>query len=317
MHSARPSSLALGWPLAISLLLHLTFFVGAPAGRVAPAEPVVFTVSLEAPKERQQIVSPPVTSAAAPKETTLRAERDSVAEREQIQRGTGGREAPGPRQPDQQAAAPQKRQAASPQMPREPKLTIDQQELLGRFKEIPPPRQEQTPDPFNDTSYRPFSRPFGSGAAFLSGQGSPDFLPHLPDGDITFLNAKAYTHAVFVRRVAEQVFSELRHSGWETLQLRDLRSIGEPATVSGVLSLDGKVEQVTIVSQSGSDQFDRLLSSAVHKGLRDPNPPRAAALDDNHIHFIFKAQSWGQPFVHPRTGAPTERRWLLLATGLE
>ncbi len=319
MRSLRTTSFHLGWPLAISLLLHLSFFVAAPAGRISPAEPVVFNVNFEPQQPKQQIVSPTVPSLTPPTKATLRSEHDSSAEKEQIQRGSGGREMPGPRQPNSpkdpahQRRSPPKAAA----MPREPNLTIDQRELLGRFKTTPPARQERTPDPFADSSYRPFSRPFGSGAAFLTGQGSPDFLPHLPDGDITFLNAKAYTHAVFVRRVAEQVFSELRHSGWETLNLRDLRSIGEPAMVSGVLSLDGKVGNVTLTSQSGSAQFDRLLSDAVRKGLRDPNPPKAAALEDNLIHFIFKAQSWGQPYVHPRTGAPTERRWLLLATGLE
>jgi hypothetical protein len=32
---------------------------------------------------------------------------------------------------------------------------------------------------------------------------------------------------------------------------------------------------------------------------------------------VFKAKSWVQGAVNGKTGAPVERRWLLLATGLE
>ena len=41
-----------------------------------------------------------------------------------------------------------------------------------------------------------------------------------------------------------------------------------------------------------------------------------AQAGDGTIHFIFKARSWTQLGANPRSGAPTEYRWLLLATGL-
>ena len=53
----------------------------------------------------------------------------------------------------------------------------------------------------------------GTGAKFFGNSGSTDYLPNLPDGDITLLNTKADHFAVFVRRVAARVFAALRSSG--------------------------------------------------------------------------------------------------------
>jgi hypothetical protein len=167
------------------------------------------------------------------------------------------------------------------------------------------------------SEYQAFSRPPGSGAAFLGTAGISDHLPNLPDGDITLLNAKANIYASFVRRVAIQVFTQLRSQGWEKLSAQQIRQLQGFSTIEAVLSPDGKFLRAQLIESSGSTAFDGVLNLSVQTGARDPNPPTGALAKDGLIHFIFKARSWSQIGVNRRSGAPTEQRWLLLATGLE
>jgi TonB family protein len=167
------------------------------------------------------------------------------------------------------------------------------------------------------SQYQAFSRPPGSGAAFVGSGGLSDYLPNLPDGDITLLNAKANQYAGFVRRVAIQVFTELRSRGWDDLTASEVRRISDFTTVEAVLSRSGKLLSVNVQRGSGSQPFDGVLLEAAQAGARDPNPPPGAVADDGLIHFIFKARSWTSTAANPRSGALRERRWLLLATGLE
>lgn len=173
------------------------------------------------------------------------------------------------------------------------------------------------PSPPSLSQYKAFSRPPGSGAAFLGSGGLSDYLPNLPDGDITLLNAKASQYAGFVRRVAVQVFAQLRTRGWENLSASEVRRIGDFTTVEAILSKDGKLQEVRLVESSGSAAFDSVLGDAAKAGAKDPNPPPGAVASDGRIHFIFKARSWSSTSSNPRNGALRESRWLLLATGLE
>lgn len=173
------------------------------------------------------------------------------------------------------------------------------------------------PAPPSISQYKAFSRPPGSGAAFLGSGGLSDYLPNLPDGDITLLNAKASQYAGFVRRVAVQVFAQLRTRGWENLSASEVRRIGDFTTVEAILSKDGKLQEVRLVESSGSIAFDTVLGDATKAGAKDPNPPPGAVASDGRIHFIFKARSWSSTSANPRNGALRESRWLLLATGLE
>ena len=165
--------------------------------------------------------------------------------------------------------------------------------------------------------YQAFSRPPGSGAAFLGNAGINDHLPNLPDGDITLLNAKANIYASFVRRVAVQVFTQLRSQGWEKLSQQQIQQLSDFTTIEAVLSRQGKLLSVRILSSSGSTHFDSVVNLSVSAGVRDPNPPPGAEAQDGAIHFIFKARSWSQMGFNRRSGASLEQRWLLLATGLE
>ena len=165
--------------------------------------------------------------------------------------------------------------------------------------------------------FKPFSRPTGSGAQVLGSGGVRDYLPNLPDGDITMLNAKADHFAVFVRRVATRVFTQLRSSGWENLSSNEIATLSSFTTITAELSLKGELLKVTLESPSGSNSFDQVVATSVKKGARDPNPPPEAVSANGNIKFIFKSRSWIAGGYSTRSGAPIERRWLLLGVGLE
>ncbi len=198
-------------------------------------------------------------------------------------------------------------------------LSLDSGTLMEKFSTSETKRTtEQSSNRMMDPSqYQAFSRPAGSGARFIGQRGTTDFLPNLPDGDITLLNTKADQFAVFVRRVATQVFGEIRNTGWQVLSAGDVNRVSQFSTFRAVLSLEGKLLRVEPLSGSGSPRFDSAIERAVKLGARDQNPPPAAVASDGTIHFIFQAKSWSTFTANTRSGMPMERRWLLLATGLE
>jgi hypothetical protein len=315
-----------------------------------PAKPVP-----EVARQPRQIVSSPdETSKEPPKDPTFLAERDSSAVREQIKRGddpmagvvgpkSGAKEAMSAKmqpqrsnkspkekpEPKQKQTPPLAKPAEEPAAPKRiSSLKLDRSTMLERFSVQDSESTEDriaaalsgqsSPSRTNSLSdIQPFGRAPGSGARIMGSAGSNDFLPSLPDGDITMLNAKANLYAVFVRRVAVQVFGYLRASGWERLRAEDIQSMTTDTTVRAVLSKEGKLLKVELEDSSGSTRFDEVLHAAVQSGARDPNPPASAALRDGNIHFVFKARSWVRYATDPRSGAPSQRRWLILGTGLD
>ena len=332
--------------LFLSLILHLgavLYLVKVPL--TYDSTPLVVDVVLAPPQEiarevapstPAQIVSEPdrTEEVPPPDSAKYRAERDSAAQKEQVRRGTDPlagrsvspvRERPGENQSAAGAKAPSERKAEKrteqePQSGPIRQLALDESVLLREFGEVPKKESKQGGSRIERAplaGYQAFSRPSGSGAAFLGTRGVTDYLPSLPDGDITLLNAKADQFAVFVRRVASQVFGQLRASGWERLRPQDVGGIGQFSEVRAVLSLKGELLRIEQSGASGSDRFDAVLHDSVKRGVRDPNPPEGAVAADGNIHFIFRAKSWVQFGGSARNGAPVERRWLLLATGLE
>jgi hypothetical protein len=313
---------------------------------------VEFPTSKRAP---QQIVSPSDVKSVKPPENTNRlSDEDSIATKEQIKRGDNGglpgkpsekpgeKSAPQPeakavQQPPQKQPNAQKERSQEkppPMPPKEPAqkapatkhlalkdLKLDNATLAERYgataPKEPPQKQPVETKQTNLSNYSAFSRPPGSGAAFLGTAGFSDHLPNLPDGDITLLNAKANTYAGFVRRVAVQVFAQLRTQGWERLSRGEIAQLHDFTTVEAILSPDGKFMTMNLLDGSGSSAFDAVVKLSVTSGAQDPNPPEGARAADGKIHFIFKARSWASSTVSPRSGMPVERRWILLATGLE
>lgn len=337
--------------ILLSALLHLVplYFIGRTVMMEADM-PMVVDVIYEPRQNReaelramQQIVSPPDQSqpVETEREKKFLSDKDSSADRDVIHRGDSpdagpvpGRVAPPQvkaRAQLQQPPAPPRVEEKQPRTqsrnqppgaPQQPlkELRLDRMTMMEKFGSDAPKRVDNPLSPQaskgDALNTEPFSRPYGSGAAILGMRGSNDYLPTLPDGDLTLLNAKADRFAVFVRRVATQVFSQIRAAGWENLRGDDVRSISDFATVRATLSLEGELLATSIDDFSGSKRFDEVINEAVEKGTRDNNPPKDAAAADGNIHFIFKAKSWSR-YGSSRNGAPVERRWLVLATGLE
>jgi hypothetical protein len=336
--------------LIVSLLLHC-LLVALILSSDAPHPPAVtaIEVTIEPPvsraqRQQPQIVSPPQQQSTTPPENATKlSDVDARTDVEKIKRGDGGgipgtqasseqqrsqetkqskpqRESPPDPKPPQVQPAQQPKPSTSQRDLRLKDLTLDSSTLAMKFGNNPQQasqsRSAQSPSQ-SLSEYQAFSRPPGSGAAFLGTAGISDHLPNLPDGDITLLNAKANIYASFVRRVAIQVFTQLRSQGWEKLSGQQIRQLQGFSTIEAVLTPDGKFVRAQLIQSSGSTSFDSVLNLSVQNGARDPNPPAGALAKDGFIHFIFKARSWSQMGVNRRSGAPMEQRWLLLATGLE
>jgi hypothetical protein len=142
--------------------------------------------------------------------------------------------------------------------------------------------------------------------------GNPDLLKGIPDGEVTLLNAKADRFAVFVRRVALQVFSNLRNSNWYEIGNLSQGLQTEEITVRAILDKNGKFESFEMLESSKVEIFDKALKRSVSKGAWDRNPPQAALTPEGKINFIFKAKAWVNGSPNGRS-----RQWIQLATGLE
>jgi hypothetical protein len=158
---------------------------------------------------------------------------------------------------------------------------------------------------------RPFERLKAQNQS-LGAAGIPDYLPDIPDGDITLLNAKADRFAIFVRRVALQVFGAIRQKNWQEIPINEIHRLRHFSTIHAVMNTKGELISVEIAQSSGSRPFDIVVNDSAKKGTWDQNPPKGAEAEDGNIHFIFKARSWARG-ANQGIG---EQRWLLLGTGL-
>ena len=314
--------------IALSALAHLIVIsaIKLPPPAIPPEEISLNFIepAPQNPIQRQLVTMPEHLNPAPPKETRLTSEKYSFAEKESLKRGDLGG-LPGAPQPktvskmESKTEPSQNQKAKSPPLakmqPSEKKpLRLRDENLLAKYakkEEKKSSFSEQTPTPPS----KEFSRAPGSGAAFFGTAGVPDYLPELPDGDLTLLNTKAVQFAVFVQRVAVRVFGEMRQAGWELLRAADIAHIAEDAVVEAVIDKTGNIVSINVKNSSGSSRFDGVLREAVRKGIIDRNPPAAAAKDDGNIHFEFHSRSWVRPIITPR-GVQSEQRWLLLGTGL-
>ncbi|MEZ4754297.1 MAG: energy transducer TonB [Bdellovibrionota bacterium] len=318
----------------ISFIFHclilLSFWQSAIKQNYSVPNPIKITFK----NSTQQIVTPPdlEPTTEAPLDTNKLSDKNFITKKEQIKRGDSpdaARVAVSQNKPDNKPInkasenikpkkniEPKQQAAKSQGKPQKLKtLALDSNTLFSKFGSESP--QKTNPDKPLDTglnNYRAFSRPPGSGAAIIGQAGVSDFIPNLPDGDITMLNAKADRFAVFVRRVAVRVFGSLRTVGWEQIRAIDVRSIRDFSTVHATLDKQGKLIDITLEGESGSYRFDKVLLQAA-QNTQDPNPPPEAIASDGNYHFIFKSRSWVSVYSGQK-GLPVERRWLLLATGL-
>lgn len=352
----KRSELYLRLSLLVSLAMHVLVFIFIFHDVAPRFQEEVFAVEIVSPEvlrpqalqkqvAQRQFVSESQGKEAPDSNAALLAEKNVAVEKEQVKRGDApdagevlGKQNPQPPAPPQASGA-QSKAAPAPPKPAQPakvvappkdavaiapkaqrlplkQLVLDDSQVSDLLQSTDPKQSKETQPSTVLDNYSAFNRPQGSGAAFIGLRGDTDFLPGLPDGDITLLNTKADKFAVFVRRVASQVFGQLRTSGWESLSAGDLNSMRGFSEVRATLSPKGELLSVRVIAGSGSPRFDEVLAKSVKSGARDPNPPADAVAADGNIQFIFQARSWAQYGAGAR-GGPSERRWLLLATGLE
>ncbi len=327
-------------PIAIvlSALLHvvlLSFFISESHSKeIQPLE--VELISPPAPKQQaEQIVSP---SESEPTDlevaTPLRSEQNTKVAKQQIRRGLeSGQPAPAekatPSEKPQKATAPKPEPKKALEAPKPPPpaatLRLTQDTLSQRLAGIPLQTKDAPEKPTSDErtrkktdaerdaeirQYRPFR--FAKRSWFPGQPGVPDHLPTIQDGEITLLNTKADKYAVFVRRVALQVFGALRQLNWTGLTAGQIGQIGQFASVHAILNADGTLQRVYLSGSSGVVEFDKIAVQAAKTGAWDQNPPKGAQTHDGTIHFIFEAKTWARV----RADGMGEQRWLLLATGL-
>ena len=119
--------------------------------------------------------------------------------------------------------------------------------------------------------------------------GTPDVLPDIRQGNLTFLNAKANRFAPFVRRVALRVFQHLIIFQRKNLQINDVVAASNLSTIEAKIDTQGNLKKLIIQTRSGSYAVDEALLRACENGAWDENPPPEAIAEDGMIHFIFRS----------------------------
>lgn len=119
--------------------------------------------------------------------------------------------------------------------------------------------------------------------------GTPDVLPDIRQGNLTFLNAKANRFAPFVRRVALRVFQHLLIFQRKNLHINDVVAAHEMSTIEAKIDMQGNLKKLIIQTRSGSYAVDEALLRACENGAWDENPPSEAIAEDGMIHFIFRS----------------------------
>ncbi|NOT53971.1 MAG: hypothetical protein HOP18_05130 [Deltaproteobacteria bacterium] len=119
--------------------------------------------------------------------------------------------------------------------------------------------------------------------------GTPDDLPDIQQGNLTFLNTKAHRFAPFVRRVALRVFQHLIILQRKNLNINDVVAAREMSTIEAKLDDKGILKGLVIQTRSGSYAIDSALLKACENGAWDENPPPEAHAEDGLIHFVFRS----------------------------
>lgn len=306
--------------LLLSFLINggvVAVLLGAGMRQFVPV--ITFPVSIEIlPTEekpiQKQIVSPSeLPQTLPPKEARFESDKDSSTPKEQIKRGDpfagqAGKAAIQKTEPKKSMQAQEKYIEPQKENNTEQKLTtlkLGTSELLSQVKESEAQKKRDAELTAKIANSNP------------GNFGTNDYLPGVQDGEMTMLNAKANQYAVFVRRVAQQVFGHITRGNFTSLPINSLTEIQSPVRFRAILSPSGSLIKIEPVFSSHVQPFDKLIESGVKAGASDPNPPKAAAAKDGNFYFLFQAEAKGWVEPNPRTGLMRERRWLMLSTGLE
>lgn len=308
--------------LLLSLLLHSALIAFLQVQPSPPASRPIEVTLLPAKKNKIQIVSPSDLPESEPLETTRLSDKNTRAKVETIRRGDTP-QLPSPKvatQPKPATTPAEVKRDPAPEVEKQlkaPQLKLRDDKLLSQFAQLPVEKPAKEPEPRKISDAQRASKfsqaqPFQRSDLSIFRQGTPDFLPDIQDGDLTLLNAKADRHAIFVRRVALQVFGSLRSLSWQELSRAQIGLLQNHSVVEAVMDPAGKLLSVTLKGISGSAAFDAIVEKAANDGTWDQNPPKTAQAADGNIHFIFYSKTWS------RTAGDTmrEQRWIMLGTGL-
>lgn len=281
----------------------------------APKEEPVEENRAQPPPLPEQIVNPPdVINEQFPDQTRFLSDRNTTAEDETVAAGTP-LPASNPEQetPDSQPQPSQEptrlaalkpldkalKQKKAPDhdaptaLKRAPRLFASPADLLAQgFIKDRGTQQEQQDEQRAPTGNELLSMapPARRNPLSLPGpSGTPDHLPDVRRGNMTFLNTKAHRFAPFVRRVAQRVFEHLVIDQRRNLRLDDVIAARDWVTIEAKLSVDGELVGLVLRSRSGSYSIDESLMNACEQGAWDQNPPPEAQAEDGLIHFIFRS----------------------------
>jgi len=292
-----------------------------------PQDPAPAEKTEPKPREplQEQIVNPPDHSNdEIPQKTRFLSDRNSSAKEQMVARGVP---LPSPSQKPQKQEEPQKppvQLTMKTQPQPKPKLEKSLEKPTGEetaAKRVkpgvpdaapPPPQLFARPDELltqgwlsdlgndreNHTDRQPpqgrdlialVPPPRESLLSLPGPQGTPDYLPDIRQGNLTFLNTKAHRFAPFVRRVAMRVFQHLIIHQRKHLSINDIVAARDWVTIEAKLDTRGNLKGLIIQTRSGSYSVDESLLKACENGAWDENPPEEARAEDGYIHFIFRS----------------------------
>lgn len=193
-----------------------------------------------------------------------------------------------------ETAQPQSQTSGAPDAAkRAPQLFVRSDELLSQdwFQEAEQNREKektrQSPSGSDIVAMAPSPAP--NLFSMPGSIGTPDDLPDIHQGNLTFLNTKAHRFAPFVRRVALRVFQHLIILQRKNLHINDVVAAREMSTIEAKLDANGTLKGLVIQTRSGSYAVDAALLKACENGAWDENPPQEAHAEDGMIHFIFRS----------------------------
>lgn len=149
-------------------------------------------------------------------------------------------------------------------------------------------------------------------AAALGSAGVQDMISGVKEGELTLLNTKASKYAVFVRRIATQVFNELKTQAWKRISYSEIKSIQKFNEFIVKLDKNGKLLSISPSDTSGSINFDNILNDSLKLRANDPHPVESAISPDGTYTFIFQSNISSNIYGGGRNEAPTERRYLIM-----
>lgn len=305
--------------LFLSILVHISlsmsngsFFKPKPLESYSDLALILDDRKIEEPPKKSYVTPSDTLKEIAPKkETPFLSDKDTSTEHEQIKRGVEGAISPPLKKVTQNNPPPKTVKEAARK--EKPKSDVGKNLFMDPSKETLSEISKENTFAKNELKKekQESNESLISSMAALGSGGSSDFLPGIPDGDITMLNAKADRFAVFVRRVALQVFSALKQSNWIDHPQLSAGFQTDGVRIRAILNAKGEFIKAEIIDPSGLVIFDNTVLASVRKGAWDRNPPKEALASDGNVRFIFESKAW------VRMGQGRKRQWLLLGTGLE